>query len=480
VHVRIAIVGAGFGGLGAAIRLKQRGFDDFVVLERAARLGGTWRDNVYPGCACDVQSHLYSFSFAPNPDWTRTFSPQPEIWAYLERCADTFGVRERIRFSTEVRGASWDQRERRWTIETDGEELTADVLISAAGPLNEPAIPKLAGLETFQGAAFHSARWPAGFDPAGRRVAVVGTGASAIQFVPEIQPRTGHLTLFQRTPAWVMPRNERAISDTERRLFRAVPFAQKLFRTGIYWSREGMVLGFLHPKVMRLAEKRVAGFLEKSVPDPDLRAKLTPKYTMGCKRVLQSNTYYPALTKPNVDVVTEPIREVRPQGIVTVDGTEHPADAIIFGTGFRVADVPIAERIRGRDGRSLAEVWQGSPKAYRGVTVAGFPNLFLLPGPSTGIGHTSVVFMMEAQLAYVLDALERMRAGRFAVAEPRAAAQERFVSTVDARLRGTVWASGCESWYRDGTGRISTIWPGYTWRYRQWMRRFDEKAYVLL
>ncbi|GAA2356457.1 NAD(P)/FAD-dependent oxidoreductase [Dactylosporangium salmoneum] len=477
MHTRIAIVGAGFGGLGAAIRLRQRGDSDFVVFERADDLGGTWRDNSYPGCACDVPSQVYSFSFALKPDWTSTYSPQPEIWQYLRDCADRFGVRPAIRFGTEVRQAAWDAGAARWRIDTSRGEWTADVLIAAGGPLNEPVVPKLPGLETFRGEAFHSSRWNHDAELAGRRVAVIGTGASAVQIVPAIQPVVGKLTLFQRTPAWVMPRNERPLRTWEQWAYRRIPGAQRTMRTLVYWGMEATVLGFLRPRVMRLARRVALANLRRAVRDPALRAKLTPDYAMGCKRVLKSNEYYPALAKDNVEVVTEGIAEVRPHGIVTGDGVEHPADVIVFGTGFRVTDLPIAERIRGRDGRSLAERWQGSPQAYRGTTVAGFPNLFLLLGPNTGLGHNSVVLMAESQLNYVLAALDRMRRTGARALEPREDAQARFVADVDRRMAGTVWATGCRSWYIDATGRNSTLWPGSTWRFRQRMKRFDPAAY---
>jgi cation diffusion facilitator CzcD-associated flavoprotein CzcO len=477
VHVKVAVIGAGFGGLGAAIRLKQHGFDDFVVLERAAALGGTWRDNVYPGCACDVPSNLYSFSFAPNPGWSSNFPAQPEIWDYLEACADRFGVRPHIRFGTDVTGAAWNEAERRWDLTTSTGDLTAEFLVSAGGPLNEPAIPKLPGLETFQGTTFHSSQWP-DRSLAGQNVAVIGTGASAIQFVPEIQPEARRLTVFQRTPPWIMPRASRPLTALEKKVYGGLPAAQRLSRLGLYWGRETFAIGFLRPPFMKAAQRIARRHLERAVADPQLRAKLTPHYMMGCKRVLMSNTYYPALTQPNVALVTEPIREVRPHGVVTADGVEHPADTIIFGTGFHVSDTPIAERVRGRDGRTLAEVWAGSPKAYRGTTVAGFPNLFLLLGPNTGQGHTSAVFMIECQLAYLIDGLEQMRRHGIRTIEPRPAAQAAWVHTVDQHMKPTVWAAGCDSWYIDETGRNSSVYPGFTWRFRQQMRRFDASAYL--
>jgi cation diffusion facilitator CzcD-associated flavoprotein CzcO len=477
-HVRVAVVGAGFGGLAAAIRLKQRGDDDFLVFERADRLGGTWRDNSYPGCACDIPSHLYSYSFALNPGWSRTFSPQPEIWNYLEACATRFGVRPHLRLGHEVLAATWDERDRHWRIDTSGGTYTADVVIAAAGPLAEPAVPDLPGLPTFAGTAFHSARWRHDHDLTGRRVAVVGTGASAAQFVPEIVDRVASLRLFQRTPAWIMPRRDRAFTPAEHRLYRAVPAAQRLARAGVYTSREVFALLFLHPRLMRFANRGALRHLRESVPDPALRAKLTPGYLMGCKRIVVSSDFLPAVARPNVEVVTEGIREVRPQGMVTVDGAVHDVDTIIFGTGFHVSDMPIAERIRGRGGRTLADAWQGSPKAYLGVTVHGFPNLFLLLGPNTGLGHTSVVYMIESQVAYILSALSYLDRTGAGVVEPRAEAQADFVSTVDGRMVNTVWSrGGCHSWYLDATGRNSTIWPGFTWRYRRRLRRFDPAAY---
>ncbi|MGN9910556.1 flavin-containing monooxygenase [Phytohabitans sp. LJ34] len=478
-HHRIAVIGAGFSGLGAAIRLKQRGYDDFVVLDRGTEVGGTWRDNTYPGCACDVPSHLYSYSFDLNPEWSRSFSPQPEIWDYLRRRVAVYGLDRHLRLATEVHTAAWDGG--RWMVETSTGTYSADILISATGALCEPAQPKLPGLETFTGEVFHSAQWNHDLDLTGRRVAVVGTGASAIQFVPAIAPDVERLHVFQRTAPWVMPKTDRPISRLERRVFRAVPGTQRLARAGIYWLREfWQGTAFLQPVMMRLGQRMARAHLRKQVPDPELRAKLTPRYRMGCKRVLLSNDYYPALTRSNVEVVTDAVTEVRPDAVVAADGTVREVDTIIFGTGFHVTDNPIAQKIRGRDGRTLAEVWQGSPKAYLGTTVAGFPNLFLLLGPGTGTGHTSVVFMMECQLAYVLDALRHLDRTGAAAIEPTPAAQRGFISTVDKKMVGTVWQTGCKSWYQDATGRVAAIWPGYTWSYRLRTRRFDPADYEVV
>jgi cation diffusion facilitator CzcD-associated flavoprotein CzcO len=481
MHTHVAIVGSGFSGLGAAIRLKQEGFSDFVILERADDVGGTWRDNRYPGCACDVASHLYSLSFAPNPDWTDRYSGQAEIWRYLQKCADDFGLRPHLRFQNEVRAAGWDESGRRWRIETSGGPLTANVFVIAAGALSEPVVPDLPGLASFEGRTFHSARWDHAFGLEGRRVAVIGTGASAAQFIPEIQPKVEKLLLFQRTPAWVLPRPDGKIGAWPRRLFRRFPLLQRLARLAIYLPREMGVLLFRHPWLMRRAQLLARLHLRKAVADPALRARLTPSYTMGCKRVLLSNTYYPALTRANVEVLTAGVREVRARSIVDGEGVEHAVDAIILGTGFRPTDPPLSATVRGRQGHTLREVWAGSPEAHLGTTVAGFPNLFLLLGPNTGVGHTSVVYMIEAQIEHLVGALRFMRAQGVDGVEPRPEAQAEYVSSLYRRTEGTVWvAGGCRSWYLDRTGRSSAIWPDFTWRYRRRVARFRPREYVAL
>src|SRR4051812_33138437 len=347
----IVIVGSGFSGLGMAIRLKQAGIDDFVVLERAGEVGGTWQANTYPGCACDVPSHLYSFSFALNPDWTQTYSPQPEIWDYLRRCADEHALRPHIRLNTPVESATWLDEERRWEIETPGGTVRARVLVAGMGPLTEPRIPDLPGLERFEGATFHSARWDHDFDLAGKRVASIGTGASAIQYVPEIQKQVERLHVFQRTPPWVMPHSSRPISERERRLYRAFPALQRLVRGGIYAGRELLVLGFVkNTRLMRFVERIARRHMRTQISDPELLEKVTPDYTIGCKRILPSNRWYRALGKPNVELVTGAVQEVRPRSIVGADGVEREVDAIVFGTGFQVTDIPAAHRVRGRGG----------------------------------------------------------------------------------------------------------------------------------
>jgi cation diffusion facilitator CzcD-associated flavoprotein CzcO len=479
-RVDAVIVGSGFSGLGMAIRMLQSGMDDFVVLERADALGGTWRDNHYPGCCCDVPSHVYSFSFALNPDWTRGFAPQEEIRKYLEATADAFGVRPHIRFGHEVTGAEWDEAERRWLVQTPQGRFSARVLVSGAGAFSDPLIPDLPGLERFRGATFHSADWDHDHDLRGERVAVVGTGASAIQFVPAIQPEVERLHVFQRTPPWVMPRWDHEITRAEHGLLRWVPFAPALVRAALYWSLEVRVVGFRRPGIMRVADRMARWHLRRQVADRELRRELTPRYTMGCKRILISDDYYPSLTRDNVDVVTAGIREVREHSIVDGDGVEREVDTIVFGTGFRVIDQPIAARLRGRDGRVLADQWaRDGVSAYKGTTVAGFPNLFFLLGPNTGLGHNSMVFMIESQIEYVLDALGRMRRDGVHAVEVRPDAQAAYNAQLQRDLEGTVWtASHCKSWYLDDTGRNRTLWPHFSYEFRRRLRRFDPSAYA--
>jgi cation diffusion facilitator CzcD-associated flavoprotein CzcO len=476
---RVAIVGAGFSGLGLAIRLKQAGIHDFVILERADDVGGTWRDNTYPGCACDVPSHLYSFSFAPNPNWSHIFARQPEILEYLRGCARRFGVLPHIRFGHDVQGAAWDDAAERWRLQTSAGEVRAQAVVAAAGPLSQPQIPGLPGLDRFAGRAFHSARWDHDHDLRGRRVAVIGTGASAIQFVPHIQPEVARLHVFQRTPPWILPRPEHRITAPEKRLLRAIPGVQRALRTAIYWGAEAGILGLSYdPRLVQPVEALARRHLRAQVRDRALRAKLTPDYRLGCKRILGSDDYYPALTQPNAELVTEAIEHVDEHAIVTADGTRREVDTIIFGTGFHVTDNPMMEMVRGRDGRSLADVWQGSPQAYLGMTVPGFPNAFLMVGPNTGLGNNSIVFMIEAQVRYVIGALQAMDAHRLSTIEVRPEVHAAFQAEVQARTGGSVWTDGgCRSWYLDANGRNSTLWPDFTWRYALRTRRFEIDDY---
>ncbi|MDP9102131.1 MAG: NAD(P)/FAD-dependent oxidoreductase [Actinomycetota bacterium] len=483
-HVDVAVIGAGFGGIGAAIGLLRAGRRDLVVFERADRVGGVWRDNSYPGCACDVPSHLYSFSFAPNPGWQRTFSPQGEIEGYLQRTARDFGVLPYLHCSTELLSATWSADDCCWLLTTSRGSLTARVLVVGSGGLSEPALPDLPGLASFEGMTMHSAGWDHAHSFDGERVAVIGTGASAVQFVPEVVKQAGHVTVFQRTAPWVLPRKDRAIHPVERLAFRWLPGLQRAIRTFIYWLRESWVLGFANPRLMARPEKLALSFLASQVADPTLRAKLTPSYRLGCKRVLLSNTWYPALTQPHVEVETCPVERVLPGAVVTRSASgevrEHPVDTIIFGTGFRVTDPPVAERIVGPDGTRLADLWaQTGMQALHGTTVAGFPNLFFLAGPNTGLGHSSIILIIESHVRYLVAALRAMdRAGVRAVA-PRPEVQERHNEDLQRRLASTVWnTGGCASWYLDPrTGGNTTLWPTFTFVFRRQLRAFDLAEY---
>ncbi|WP_410654282.1 flavin-containing monooxygenase [Amycolatopsis sp. lyj-112] len=477
----VVIVGTGFSGLGMAIQLRKEGREDFVILEKADDVGGTWRDNTYPGCACDIPSHMYSFSFEQNPGWSRAYSPQPEIWRYMREVADKYDLRRFTRFGQEMTGARWDADENRWHVTAkSGEEFVAPALVAGVGALHLPQIPKLPGIERFQGRAFHSARWEHDYDLTGKRVAVVGTGASAIQFVPQIAKDVAELTLFQRTPPWIMPKPDREMPVALRNTFRSVPLLQRAFRNVLYWMLEARAIGFNgHPAVMKLGQRIAKRNIFKGVKDPELRRKLTPDYTMGCKRVLVSNDYYPALARDNVDVVTDGVTEVREHSVVDGAGVEHEVDAIIYGTGFHVTDAFDDLEIIGRDGRNLGKEWSSEGmRTYQGITVSGFPNLFFLLGPNTGLGHNSVVFMIEAQISYVAQAL---RFARGKAIDPRPEAQERFNTEIQRKLAKGIWTQGgCKSWYLDAKGVNRTIWPGFTWRYWLDTRKVRREDYDLL
>jgi cation diffusion facilitator CzcD-associated flavoprotein CzcO len=481
-HVDVAIVGSGFAGLGMGYRLKEAGFEDFAILERAQDVGGTWWWNTYPGCQCDIPSHLYSFSFAPNPEWTRTYPLQREIQAYLRDCAEKFELIPHIRFGHEVQRASWDEEQGCWKLETPAGMVTARVLIGGQGGLSEPRLPDIPGRERFAGPSFHSAQWDHSVDLAGKKVAVLGTGASAIQIVPTIQPDVEQLHVFQRTPPWVVPHSDRPISGFERALYRRFPRLQRRVRRNVYWLRELLAIPMTRrPGMLKPLERRALMHMRKAVADPELQRKLTPGYRIGCKRILPSNNWYPTLVKPNVNVVTEGIAEVRPEGVVTADGAVHECDAIVYATGFHVTDIPFARRVVGRDGRALHEVWSGSPQAYKGTAVPGYPNLFFVLGPNTGLGHNSIVYMIESQISYVVDALCKMRERATRAVEVRPEAFRFWNDALQRRLPPTVWNSGgCSSWYIDANGLNTTIWPDFTWRFRRLTREFDVAAYEAL
>ncbi|MFB7551821.1 flavin-containing monooxygenase [Streptomyces sp. NPDC056154] len=494
-HVSVVIVGAGFAGLGTAIRLLQEGHRDLLILERADEVGGTWRDNAYPGCACDVPSRLYSFSFAPNPTWSRRFAPQEEIERYLKRCVDTYGLTPRLRLGCELQRATWDPRRLRWELETSTGPLSAGLVVMAQGPLSEPVVPSLPGLEGFTGEVFHSARWRHDLDLSAKRVGVIGTGASAVQFIPHLQCTSRHVTVFQRTPSWIAPRRDRPVPAWQRRLFQLAPPVQRMARGWEYMVREATLPALLGNRAMAALGRREAlAHLHRQVKDPELRSQLTPDYALGCKRVLLSDDYYPALVQPNVRVVTDPIASVGPDAVHTAPGdgpqappggaapadAVHPVDVLILGTGFRVTDASYARRIIGGDGRSLREVWQGSPQAYLGTTVAGFPNLFLMAGPNTGVGHTSLIYMIESQINYLISALRLMRRRSLGAVDVRTKTQHAYNAELQNRMAPTVWAAGgCSGWYQDRTGRVTTIWPAPTWGFRRRTRAIDPIDYML-
>jgi cation diffusion facilitator CzcD-associated flavoprotein CzcO len=479
-HVTHLVVGAGFAGVGTAIKLAEDGETDVAVIEQGSDVGGTWRDNTYPGACCDIPSQLYSFSFAPNPEWSSSYSPQPEIQAYVQKVARDAGILDRCHFQTPMTDARWDDDARLWRVRTPSGELTATTLTSCTGGLSAPKLPDIEGIDSFAGALFHSARWDHDADLEGKRIAVIGTGASAIQIVPEMAKVAGHLDVYQRSAPWVIPRNDRVYSRPERWALRHLPALGKLYRTGIYWAHEGYVPAFTwQPRLAAPAEKAALANLHKGIKDPALRAKVTPHFRLGCKRVLRSNTYYPALAADVTDLVTEPIAKITAHAIVTTDGVEHPVDVIVVATGFHTTDLPIASRIVGRDGRSLSQVWdETGMAAYKGTTVHGFPNLFLMVGPNTGQGHTSMIFVIESQIAYLRDAIRTMRARGVAELEPRADAQRRWNSDLQKRMRRTVWSTGgCSSWYLDDHGRNTTLWPKATFTFRRLLASFDPEAY---
>jgi len=479
-HVRVAIIGAGFSGLGMAAQLTRHGIRDFLVVERAHEVGGTWRDNTYPGAACDIRSDLYSFSFAPNPGWTHRYGRQREILEYLKGVADRFELRPRILFGAELRRADWDDDAAVWRITTSVETFTADVLVSGNGPLIDPKWPAIPGIETFTGPRFHSARWRHDTYLAGKRIAVIGTGASAIQFVPELQKIAGRLTIFQRTPPWIIPRADGATSGGRRRWFARLPVVQRLARTAIFWSAEARFLGFRFKPIGRVFEAVSRRYLRSQVADPVLRAKLTPDYRIGCKRILISSDYYATLTKPCVELVTDAIASIEGHEIVTADGTRRRFDVLISGTGFDATHPSIAPLVHGRDGVSLAEAWSPHMSALRGTTVHGFPNLFLLVGPNTALGHNSMIYVIEAQLGYVLQALRFMDATSTRVIEPRAAAQAAYNERIQHELSDSVWTTGgCRSYYLDDGGRNTTLWPRRAAAFRAAVRRFDPTEYEL-
>ncbi|MBK6459980.1 MAG: NAD(P)/FAD-dependent oxidoreductase [Myxococcales bacterium] len=480
-QLAVLILGSGFSGLGLAMQLKAAGIHDFLVLERAARLGGTWRDNHYPGCACDVPSHLYSFASEPNPRWSRAYSPHDEILRYLEGCAERHGLGPHLRFGQEARTATWDEEGQRWEVVTAaGDTFHARVLVSGIGALSNPTYAKVPGLESFEGKQFHSATWDHDYPLEGKRVGVIGTGASAIQFIPQIQPRVSHLTVFQRTPPWILPKPDRAFSELEKVALERIPPLRRLYREAIYWRAEGRAVLFTRaPGLMKLAAALGRRHIRKSLRSPRLREIVTPRYVPGCKRILVSNDYYPALEQANVEVVTDALAEVTRTGVRLASGRPIALDALIHGTGFTVQSALGSLTVHGRDGRELGAQWRADTSAYRGTTVAGYPNLFTLLGPNTALGHSSVVLMIEAQLRYVMSCLDHMARAGLTSVDVRPDVQRDYNDALQDALGRTVWASGCESWYLDARGKNTTIYPGFTFTFRRETATFRPEEYAV-
>lgn len=480
-NLRVAVIGAGFAGMGAAIALQDSGITAITIYERGHDFGGTWRDNTYPGCACDIRSHLYSFSFFRNPDWTREFPQQPEIEAYLLACARRYGLRRYARFDTTVTEIRWLADREVWQVHTShGDIDEVDVVISATGPLSTPKAPDIDGLDSFGGTAFHSAAWDHHHELAGRRVAVIGTGASAVQFVPEIVGVADHVTVFQRTAPWVLPREDRAFTDAERRRFRRFPLIATVKRWKVYVRQELLVRAFTGDvRAAAMIRDGWAQFAAAQGVSGELLEQVTPRYEPGCKRLLISNDWYPTLQRDDVTLETEAIDHVEADTIVTASGRRIPVDTIVLGTGFAATDFLTPMKVFGRDDRELSDAWRRSGAAtYLGTAVHGFPNLFLMVGPNTGLGHNSIVFMMEAQLHLVMGALRTMMRGDRRTVEVTARAQTASYADAQDRLSRTVWTTGgCDSWYRSADGRVDTLWPGGTVRYWRLTRRFRRRDF---
>ncbi len=476
--VDVAIFGSGFGGLCMGIKLKEAGIDNFVILEKDEMYGGTWRVNHYPGAACDVPSHLYSFSFAQNAKWTRKFPPQQELWAYTQQVVREFKLEPHIRLNTALVSADFDEHLGIWRVVTSKDSFTAKTVVAATGSLSRPSIPKFPGMESFAGKMFHSAYWEHDYDFKGKRVAVIGTGASAIQFIPEIAPKVAHLDLYQRTPPWIMPRPDRKITPVEQWLLQHVKPMQWLYRFLTYLRYEMRLVAFTKlPVLNRLVRSAAVNNINQHIKDPVLRARLTPDYTPGCKRILLMNTYYPTLARENVKVVFDGIQEIRSNSIVGKDGVERPVDAIILGTGFDVQHALGEVEIHGRGGKNLREVGKDGLEAYKGCTVTGFPNFFMVTGPNTGLGHNSMIYMIESGVNYIVKGIKTILDEKLTSVDVKPDVQRQYNSDIQSRFSGTVWTSGCKSWYLTSTGKNNTLWPGFTWEYRHLTKRFDLASY---
>jgi cation diffusion facilitator CzcD-associated flavoprotein CzcO len=470
----IAVVGGGFAGVGATVMLRRAGVGEAPVFERGERVGGVWHHNTYPGAACDVPSHLYEFSFAPNPRWSRRYAPQAEIQAYLEDVARRHGVLERVRTGTEVTQARWDETDGRWLLETSAGTHAADVLITACGQLSVPSAPPLPGLEDFAGPAFHTARWRHDVDLTGRRVAMIGTGCSAIQVVPAIQPQVAHVDVYQRSPGWTFPKMDFAYSERMQRLFERLPALQRLDRAAIFAFMELGAAAMTNRRWLLAPFRAIARRqITSAISDPELRRKVTPADELGCKRLMLTDEWYPTLTRSNVELVADHVEAVTQTGIRTRDGVERAADVLVLATGFKTHSFVAPMEVVGTDGRSLAQEWSQVARAYLGMSVPGFPNMFLLYGPNTNGGTGSVIYTIEAGMSHVIAALnELQRAGARRI-ELRREVAERFDRELRAALQGTVWHTGCSSWYLDEQGNDPNQWPWLWSTYRRRTARLD-------
>ena len=480
--VTVAIIGAGFSGLGMAIKLRQAGMEDFVVLEKADDVGGTWRENQYPGCACDVPSHLYSFSFEPKPDWTRAFSPQGEIWDYLRACTEKYGLKDFIKFGKEVTRAEFDDTSTLWRITTaDGESFTSQHVVAGTGGLHIPSYPEILGLSEFKGQVMHSATWDHNVDLKDKKVVVIGTGASAIQFVPKIAPDAEHITIFQRTAPWIMPKPDKDYSDSEKSRFKKWPGFRNFVRKLIFFRLELITwLMNKRPDLIQRGEKIGLDHIEASIQDPELRKKVTPNFRLGCKRVLMSNEWYQVLDSDKVDLETDGIASISENSVTTRDGRTIRADVILLGTGFRPFEMPDGLEVLGRGSKSLREEWDVFPEAYLGITVSGFPNYYVMLGPNTGLGSNSVVLMIEAQIQFAMDAIRTMHQQNIAFMDVREEVQRAYNEDIQEKLQGTVWTTGCVSWYQTREGRNGAIWPGSTLGYRLRTNRIKARDYEVV
>ena len=478
---RVLIIGSGFGGQCAAVNLLKAGIDDFRLLERRDFLGGTWCQNTYPGAAVDVPSPLYSLSFAPYR-WTQMFAAQAELHQYTEHIIERFGLRERVELQTNVERIEWDDAEKRWSVHTSKGIFYAQFVINASGPLSQPVIPPFPGLDRFQGKTFHTNNWDHSYDYRGKRVAIVGSGASAAQVIPAIAPEVERLHVFQRTPHWVLPRADRRFGPFQRWLLGVKP-AYKLLRWLLYWQFETRVIAFKYSKpAIHLVQRQALRFLKQQVPDPQLRARLTPDFTIGCKRVLLSSTYYPALTRPNVTLHSreQGIAEIDETGITTTDGQHIEVDLIVWSTGYDATDGVVSYPVTGRQGVQLKDVWSEYPRAYLGTSLPDFPNLFIVTGPNTGIGHTSALFIIEAQMNYILDCIHTLQSKGLRSIEVRPDAERTYTAMIHREMERTVWKSGgCHSWYQSKSGHVIAIFPGFSFSYYRLTRALKPADHIL-